>query len=60
MEKKVNATWEKYYPSREAGGHSCNIPAIYEEMALKCLYNLLIKLPEVLFRTVLVEEMGRK
>ena len=34
MVKKVKATREKYYPSREAGGQSCNISPIYEEMAL--------------------------
>ena len=38
MGKKVKATMEKYYPSREAGGQSCNISPIYEEMGLKCLF----------------------
>ena len=36
--KIVKATLEKYYPSRESGGRSCNILSIYEEMALKCLF----------------------
>ena len=42
MGKKSKSHWEKYYPSGEAGGHSCNILPIYEEMALNCVY-LLIK-----------------
>ena len=42
MGKKVKATGEKYYPSREAGGQSCNISPIYEEMALKCLFTYYI------------------
>ena len=36
--KIVKATLEKYYPSWESGGRSCNIPPIYEEMVLKCLF----------------------
>ena len=39
--KKSKSHWEKYYPSGEAGGHSCNILPIYEEMALKCVYLLI-------------------
>ena len=30
--------FKNYYPSWETGGHSCNLPPIYEEMALKCLF----------------------
>ena len=42
MGKKVKATCEKYYPSREAGGQFCNIPPIYEEMVLRCLFTYII------------------
>ena len=54
--RKVKATWRSIVRAVQAGGQSCNILPICDKMVLKCLFTYLI---EVLFRTVLVEEIGR-
>ena len=57
--KAVKATWGySIVRAKKAGGQSCIIPPLCDEMVLKCLFNYLKR--DRMLRTGLVEEKRRK